>query len=134
MEVDSFGKGGNKGKTGKTGNGDGKNGKKEGQNQNQNLNPSKDIVCWHCGKNGLLSSECLSNPKNQSGSSGNQNKGRKGKPKNGTGKGAGSLEQGEQAAVAQPQLALASSLDLASIETLVRSTHFWSRRLVEMDI
>ena len=42
-----------------------------------------------------------------------------------SGKGAGSLEQGEQAAVVepQPQPALASSLDLASIEILVRSPH-----------
>ena len=55
---------------------------------------------------------------------GTQNKGGKGKPKNATGKGARSLEQG-QAAVSepQPQPALASSLDLASMETLVRSPH-----------
>ena len=49
----------------------------------------------------------------------------KGKPKNVTGKGAGSLEQVEQAAVVepQPQRALASSADLASIEAPVRSPH-----------
>ena len=41
MEVDSFGKGGKKGKKGK---GDGKSGKKEGQHQNQNQNPSNDII------------------------------------------------------------------------------------------
>ena len=46
-------------------------------------------------------------------------------PKNVTGKGARLLEQGEQAAVVepQPQPALASFLDSASIETLVRSPH-----------
>ena len=54
MKVDSFGKGGKKGKRGKKGKGDGKRGKKEGQHQNQNPNPSKDIVCWHCGKHGML--------------------------------------------------------------------------------
>ena len=59
----------------------------------------------------------------QSGSGGIQNKGGKRKQKNGTGKGAGLL--GEQAAVVkpQPQPALAISLDLASVETLVRSPH-----------
>ena len=48
------------------------------------------------------------------------------KTKNVTGKGAGSLEQGEQAAVAepQPQPALASSLDLASVEAHMT----WARR------
>ena len=63
--------------------------------------------------------------KDQSGSGGIQNKGGKGKQKNGAGKGAGSLEQGELAAVVepQPQPALASSLDVASFETLVRSSH-----------
>ena len=124
MEVDSFGKGGKKGKKGK---GHGKSGKKEGQPRNQNPNPSKDVVCWHCGKRGHLSTECWSNPKNQSGSGGTQNNGGKGKPKNVTGKGASSLEQGEQAVVVepQPQPALASSLDLASIETLVRSPHLY---------
>ena len=59
---------------GKKGKGDGKSVKKEGQHQNQNLNPNKD-VCWHFGKNGHLS------------------KGGRGKPKNVRGKGAGSLEQ-----------------------------------------
>ena len=44
VEVDSFGKGSKKGKKGK---GDVKNGKKESQHQNPN--PSKDVVCWHCG-------------------------------------------------------------------------------------
>ena len=65
------------------------------------------------------------NPKNQSGYGGTQNQSGKGKPKNVTGKGTGSLEQGEQAADVepQPQPALASSPDLASIETLVRSPH-----------
>ena len=117
MDVDSSGKGGKKGKKGK------KEGK--GQNQSQNPNPSKNAVCWHCGKKRHLSTECWSNPKNQSGSVGIQNKGGKGKPKNGPGKGAGPLEQGEQAAVVEPQFeqALASSLDLASFETLVRSPH-----------
>ena len=97
MEVDSFGKGGKKGKRGKKGKGDGKRSKNEGQHQNHNPNPSNDVVCWQS----------------------------KGKPKNVTGKGAGSLEQGEQAAVVepQPQRALASSPNLASIETLVRSPH-----------
>ena len=54
-----------------------------------------------------------------------EHKGGKGKPKNVTGKGTGSLEQGEQAAVVelQSQPALASSPDLASIETPVRSPH-----------
>ena len=93
MEVDSFGKGDKKGKKGK---GDGKSGKKEGQHQNQNPNPSKDVVCWHYDKKGHLSTECWSNPKNQSGSGGNQNKGGKGKPKNVTGQGAGSLERENQ--------------------------------------
>ena len=53
MDVDSYGKGGKKGKKGK---GDGINGP----------NPSKDVVCWHCGKKGHLSTECRSNPENQS--------------------------------------------------------------------
>ena len=112
-----------KGKRGNEGKGDGKNGKKggEGQNQSQNPNPSKDVVCWHCRTKGHSSTERWSNPKNQCGSGGIQNKGGKGKQKNGTGKGAGSLEQGEQAAVVEPQLqpALASSLDMASFETPV---------------
>ena len=122
MEVDSFGKGGKKGNKGKS---DCKSVKKEGQHQNHNPNPSKDVVCWHCGKKGHLSTECWSNSKNQSCSGGTQSKGGKGKPKKVTGEGASSLQQGEQAAVAepQPQPALASSLDLASIETLVRSPH-----------
>ena len=64
-----------------------------------------------------------SNPKNQSGSGSGQYKGGKGKPKNGTGKGTGSWECGDQAAVVEPQPPLASSLDLASFETLVRSPH-----------
>ena len=78
-------------------------------------------------KRGHLSTECWSNPKNQSGSGGTQNNGGKGKPKNVTGKGASSLEQGEQAVAVepQPQPALVSSLDLASIETLVRSPHLY---------
>ena len=62
MDVDSFCKGCKKGKKGK---GDGKNVKKEGQTQSENPNPSKDIVS--------LSTECWSNPKNQSGSGGLQN-------------------------------------------------------------
>ena len=97
------------------------------KNQSQDPNPSKDVVCWHCGKKGHLRSECWSNPKNQSGSGGTQNKGGKGKPKDVTGRRAGSLEQGEQAAVVepQPQPALASSLDLASVETLVRPPHLY---------
>ena len=68
MEVDRFGKGGKKGKKG---NGDGKNAKTEGQHQNQNPNPSKDFVCWHAGKKGHMSTECWSNPKNQSLEEGN---------------------------------------------------------------
>ena len=88
MEVESFGK---KGKKGKKGKGDGKSGKKEGQHQNQNPNSSKEVVCWHCEKKGHLSTERWSNPKNQSGSSGTQNEGGKGKPKNVTGKEAGSF-------------------------------------------
>ena len=95
MEVDSFGKGGKKGKKGKKGKGDGKNGKKEGQHQNQSPNPNKNVDCWHCGKEGHLSTECWSDPKNQSGSGGGQHKGGTGKPKNVTGMGADSLEQGE---------------------------------------
>ena len=49
MEVGSFGRLGKKGKKRKKGKGDGKNGKKEGQHQNQNPSPSKDVVCWHYG-------------------------------------------------------------------------------------
>ena len=114
-----------KGKKGKKGKGDGKRCKKEGQHQNQNPNPSNDAVCWHCGKKDDMSTECWSKPRNQPGCGGTQNKGGKGKPKNVTGKGAGSLEQGEQAAVVepQPQPARASSPNLASIETPVRSPH-----------
>ena len=54
-----------------------------------------------------------------------QHKGGKGKPKNATGKGASSLEKGEQTAVSelQPKPALASSPGLASIETPVKSPH-----------
>ena len=53
------------------------------------------------------------------------NQGSKGNSKNGTGKGAGSLEQGDHAAAVeqQPQPALASSLDLAWFETPGRSPH-----------
>ena len=40
---------------------------------------------------GHLSTECWSNPKNQSGSGRTQNKGGKGKPKHGTGKGGSQL-------------------------------------------
>ena len=60
MEVDSSGKGGKKGKKGLRERGDGKNGKKEGRGQNQrhHPNPSKDVVCWHCGKRDHLSTEC----------------------------------------------------------------------------
>ena len=125
MEVDSFRQGGRKGKEGKKGKGDGESVKRDGQHQNQNPNPSKDVVCWHCGKEGHLRTECWSNPKNQSGSNGIQNRGGKGKPKNVTSEGAGSLEQGEQAAVVEPQQqpTLASSLDLAPFETPVRSPH-----------
>ena len=61
------------GKNGKNGN---KGVKKEGQHQNQNPNP-----------------------KNQSGAGGSQNTGGKGKPKNLTGKGARTLEQGEKGAM-----------------------------------
>ena len=97
----------------------------EGQHQNDDPNPGKDVVCWHCDKKGHLSTECWSNPKNQSSTSGTQNKGGKGKPKNATGKVAGSLEQGERADVAepQPQPALASSLNKASIDSPVGSPH-----------
>ena len=109
-------------KKGKKGKGDGKRSKQEGQHQNPN--PSKDVVCWHCGKKGHMSTECWSDPQNQSGSGATQNKGGKGILKNVSGKGVGSLEQGEQAAVAEPQPpALASSLDLALFETPVRSPH-----------
>ena len=82
------------------------------------------VDSWHCGEEGHLSTECLSNPKNQSSTSGIQHKGGKGKTKNVTGKGAGLLEQGDQAPVAepQPQPALASSLYL-SIETLIIAQH-----------
>ena len=68
MDVDRFGKKGKKGK------GDGKNGKKggTGQNQSQNPNTNLGVVCWLCGKKGHLSTECWSNPKNQSGSGGGQ--------------------------------------------------------------
>ena len=121
--MDSFGKGGKKGKKGKKGKGDGKNVKKEVQHQNQRLNPTKAVVCWHCGKKGHSSTECWSNPKNQNGSGGFQNKGGKGQPTNLTGKGVVSLEQGEQVAVVepQPQPVLESSLRLASIEFFVRT-------------
>ena len=84
-------------------------------------------------RKGHLSTECWSTPKIQSGSGGSQNKGGEGKPKNGTGKAAGSLEHGDQAAVVepQPQPALASSLDLALFETPDRSlrldTEDWLR-------
>ena len=64
--------------------------------KNQSPNPNKDAVCWHCGKKCHLSTECLSNPKNQSGSGGTQHKGGKGKPNNVTDKGAGSLELGDR--------------------------------------
>ena len=127
MEVASFGKGGKIGKTSKKDKkskkrkGDGKRAKKECQHQNQNSNPSKDAVCWHFGKKGHLSTECWSNPNNQSRSRDTQNKTSKGKTKNVTDKGAGSLDQREQEP--QPQPALASSPDLASIGTLVRSLH-----------
>ena len=50
-EVYSFGNGSKKGKNGK---GVGLSGKKEGQRQDQNPNPSKDVVCWHYGKKSHL--------------------------------------------------------------------------------
>ena len=111
--------------SGKKGKGDGKIGKKEGQHHNQNHNASKDVVCWHCDKKGQLSTECWSNPKNQSGSGGIPNKEGKEKPKKVKGKGAGSLEHGERAAAVEPQphAALARSLDFTSTETLVRPPH-----------
>ena len=76
MDVDSFGKGGKKGKKG---NGDGKNSKKGGTGQNQSLNstPIKEVVCWHCGNQGHLSTQCWSNPKSQSGFGGGHHKGGK---------------------------------------------------------
>ena len=135
MDVDSFGKGGKKSKKGE---GDSKNGKKEGedQNQSQNPNPNNEVVCWVCCEKGHLCTECWSNPQNQSASGGGQYHGGKGKPKNSTGKGAGSLEQGDEAAAVeqQRQLALASSLDMALFETLGRSPHpdsegWWKERL-----
>ena len=91
---------------------------------------------WHCGKKGHLTTECWSNPKNQSSTCATQNKGGKGKSKNATGKGAGSLEQADQAGVVEPQPrpALASTLDLASIEALVRSPHLDQEGLAEMDM
>ena len=88
MDVDSFGRGGKKGK-------------EEGhERKGRNQNSSKDVHGWHCGNKGLLSTGCWSGIQ-------------KGK------QGAGSLEQGEQAAKVelQQQLAFASSLDLASTET-----------------
>ena len=110
------------GKNGKKRTGGGTSVKEESQHQNQNPNPSKDVVCWHCGKKGHASTECWSNPKNQSGAGGTQNTGGKGKPMNLTGKGAGTLEEGEIGAVVepQPQPALSNSQDLASIETPFR--------------
>ena len=124
MYVDISGK---EGKEGEKGKGDGKKGKKggKGQNQNQNQNPSKDVVCWHGGEKGHLSTEYWSNPKNQSGSGGGQKEGGKGKLKNGAGSGAGPLEHGDQAAAVEPQPkpALASALYLASFETPGRSPH-----------
>ena len=73
MDVDSFGKGGEKGKKGK---GECKNGKKRSKGESQNPNPSKD-VCGHSGKKGHLSTESWSNPKNPSGCGGMQHKGAK---------------------------------------------------------
>ena len=90
----------------------------KGQNQSHNPNPNAEVVCWHCGEIRHLSTECCSNSKNHSGSGGGQHKEGTVKPKGATGKGAGSLEQG---CGAQSQPALASSLDLASSETPVRS-------------
>ena len=52
--------------------GDGKNVNKECQYQNQSTNPIQDVVCWYCGKKGHLSTECCSNLKNQSSTSGTQ--------------------------------------------------------------
>ena len=80
MDVDSIGKGG-------------KNGKREGkgQDQSQNPNPSNDVVCWHCGKKGHMSTE---ESRKSVWVRWSHNRGGKGKPKKGTGKGAGSLEQG----------------------------------------
>ena len=117
MDVDSFGK---KGK------GEQERPDRRQRSKSDSESESKQgrFVCWHCGERGHMSTECWSNPMNQSGPGGIQNKGGKGKQRNGTGKGTGSLEQGEQAAVVEPQQpALASSLDLASFETLVRSPH-----------
>ena len=78
----------------------------KGQNQSQNPNLSKDVVWWH-GKKGHVSAECWSNPKNQLGSGVIRNIGSKEPLENGTRKGAGLLEQGEQAAVVEPQPQLA---------------------------
>ena len=73
---------------------------------------TRKLFVWHDGKNGHLSTECRSNPENQSRSGGGRHKG-----------GAGSLEQADPAAAVeqQPQLAHATSLDSASFETPGRS-------------
>ena len=116
MDVDSFGKGGQK---------SGKKVMARTAGREQNPIPNKEVVRWHSGKKGHFSTECWSSPETLSGSGGGQHKGGKGETENGTGKGAGSLEQRDQAATVeqQPQLDFASSLDLASFETPGRSPH-----------
>ena len=78
----------------------------------------KHVVCWHCGKKGHLSTECWSNPKNQPGSGGTQNRGGKGRHMQRSrivGTRTTSCNGGARA--------LSSALDSTSFETLVRSPH-----------
>ena len=79
---------------------------------------TRKLFVWHGGKKGHLSTECRSNPENQSRSGGGRHKG-------GTARRAGSLEQADPAAAVeqQPQLSHATSLDSASFETPGRSPH-----------
>ena len=97
------------GKKCKKGKSDGKNGKEGGKGQNQT---ESDVVRWHCEKNGRLSTGMLVEPKEPFWLWRRQQKGGKGKSKNGLGKGAGSLEEGNQAAAGEQLDAIFAAIGL----------------------
>ena len=91
--------------------------KKEGQHQNQSPNPCKDVVCWHCGMKSHLRTDSVGRIQ-RIGPAPAKLKTKEVKENRRT------PQAREQARWhKEPQPALASPLDLASIETLVRSPH-----------
>ena len=90
----------------------------------------KDVVCWYCGKEGHPSAECCQiqriSPTQVEFNTKTVKENRR-TPQAGV----GSLEQGDQVAVSDPnrRQVLVSSLDPASIKIVVRSPHLDPRRL-----